>query len=431
MACSREMLTVFRFHLLGLAHLPCSREYLSCAFSQKNHKLARMMLSLGHEVLYYGAEGSDVPCTEFVQTHTLSDIRRDYGDGDNRFEIGYDFTNADFRHDFNSARKPSTVKYYAASITAINERKRDDDFLLCTQGSYQTPIADAVKLFLTCEPGVGYRGSVEGRWRAFESKYIQDFTYGSAHPFDCINGSYYDRVIPNYFDPDDIEYSAEKNDYYLFIGRMIKRKGILTADLVCRHLGTKLIIAGQGAYVDRRGYLVPNEDPDFELPPGTWEYIGYCPVEKRKLLMAHAIATFAPTEYLECFAGTHVESMLSGTPAITTNFGVFPGTIPDGLNGVVGFRCNTLQDFVDAARKARECDPAEVRRHAERFLMENIRWEFQKWFEDLYAVYESARDPNVKGWHRLKTTPGRRLDNLPAPDVESREGVAAAPLARQ
>lgn len=390
----------YRFHLLGLVHLPCSGEYLSCAFTQKNHKLARMLLSLGHEVFYYGAEGSDVPCTKMIKTHTKEDIRNDYGDVDSDFEIGYDWKNTDFRHDFNSTRRPSTLKFYANSIAAISSSKRDDDFLLCTQGYYHKPISDAVKLFLTVEPGIGYRGSCH-RFRAFESSYIQNFTYGSEHPFECINGHYYDRVIPNYFDPDDVEFREQKEYYYLFIGRMIKRKGIMTAALACNAIGKRLIIAGQGAHVDVRGHLVPNVDPDFDLPPGTWEYVGYVDVKRRKRLMAGAVATFTPTEYLECFAGTHIESMLSGTPPITTNFGVFPETIPNSLNGIVGFRCNTLQDFVNAAQHANAVDPHAVRAYAERFLMDRVRWEFQKWFDDLYRVYLSATVKGEKGWHYL------------------------------
>jgi len=238
-------------------------------------------------------------------------------------------------------------------------------------------------------------------WRSFESPYIQNFTYGSEHPLASMNGSYYDRVIPNYFDPDDFEFSAEKDDYYFFIGRMIKRKGILTADLVCRQLGKKLIIAGQGAHVTSRGTLLPNDSPDFELQPGTWEYVGFADIPTRKHLMARAIATFTPTEYLECFAGTHIESMISGTPPITTNFAVFPGTIPDHLNGKVGFRCDTLDDFVKAAEKAKSVDHQEVRRYGERFLMENVKWEFQKWFDDLYQVYLSTTAPGIKGWHHI------------------------------
>jgi len=69
----------FKFHFLGLVHLPCSPRYNACAYTQKNIKLAKMLSSLGHEVVYYGAEGSDVACSRFVQTHTLRDLRQDYG----------------------------------------------------------------------------------------------------------------------------------------------------------------------------------------------------------------------------------------------------------------------------------------------------------------------------------------------------------------
>jgi glycosyltransferase involved in cell wall biosynthesis len=394
----------FAFHILGLVHLPCSKEYMSCAFTQKNYKFAEMMLSLGHTVYYYGVEGSTIPCTEFIQTHSLKDIRKAWGDGDNRFDIGYDWRNTDFRHDFNTKKTDVTNLFYKNCIEEIKKRSEPDHFLLCTQGAYHSPVADAVKLFLTCEPGIGYRGSVKERFRAFESSYIQNFTYGSEAPYQCINGSYYDRVIPNYFSDDDVQFSDHKEDYYLFIGRMIKRKGILTAALACEAIGKKLIIAGQGASVNKNGYLVPNDSPDFYLKPGTWEYAGYCDVEKRKKLMAGAIATFTPTEYLECFAGTHIESMLHGTPPITTNFGVFPGTIPDHLNGEIGFRCNTLQDFVDAAIAAKNVDQYKVRQYGERFLTDNVKHEFNKWFTDLYQLYESTVDKNKKAWHRIKST---------------------------
>lgn len=391
----------YRFHLLGLVHLPCSQKYMSCAFTQKNHKMARMLLSLGHEVFYYGCEGSDVPCTEFVQTHTLKDVCEAWGDGDNRFEIGYDWQNTDFRHDFNMERKPVTLKFNANVIEHINKIKKPDDFLLCTQGYYQKPISDGVKLFLTCEPGIGYRGSVKGNYKAFESAYIMNFSYGSFAPYECINGSYYDRVIPNYFDPDDVEFSEKKEDYYFFIGRMIKRKGIMTAYLACEALGKKLIIAGQGGVVLPDGTLTATWLPDFSIPKGHWEYVGFVDGQRRKDLFKHAIATFTPTEYLECFAGTHVESMLHGTPVITTDFGVYSGdTFADGVHG---FKCNTLDDFVYAAKNAHKLDPKVIRKWGERYLMDNVRWEYQKWFEDLYQVYLSAINPGTKGWHHIRT----------------------------
>lgn len=395
----------FRFHLLSLVHLPQSKTYMSCAFTQKNRKLAKMLTSLGHEVFFYGSEGSDVEeyCNSkklhFIQTHTIQDIRQSFGVGDNRFELGYNWKNQDFKHDLNSERKPATLKFYLNAVNEINKVKKPDDFLLCTQGQYHKPIADAVKLFLTCEPGIGYRGSCQSMFRCFESSYIQNFTYGSDHPYASVNGSYYDRVIPNYFDPDDFEFSEKKEDYFLFISRLIKRKGILTAYLATKAIGAKLIIAGQGGIVKENGHLVDNHPQEFDIPPDSnWEYIGYADIEKRKELMVKAKAVFVPTEYLECFGGVNVEARLSGTPVITTNFGCFPEYVE---NGVDGFRCNTLQDFVDACKNVDKLDSKVIRKRAERFLMDNVKWEFQKWFGDLHQVYLST-DGKTKGWNFVK-----------------------------
>jgi len=382
----------FRFHLLGLVHLPTSEKYMACAFTQKNVKLAKMLLSLGHEVFLYGSEGSDAPCTKFIQTHTLKDIRDAWGEGDNRYEIGYDWHKKQFKHDFNSERKLVTLKYYQNCIKEINKIKRPDDFLLISQGQYQKSIYTKTGLFLNCEFGIGYRGSDKKNFRAFESSYLQNFTYGSENPFKSINGDHYSRVIPNYFDPKDFIFSKKKKDYYLYIGRIIRRKGVWIAIKATEAIGAKLILVGQ-------------KDPKIDvtkLPPHC-EYQGFADIEKRKKLMSEAIATFVPTLYLEAFAGTHIESMLSGTPPITTNFGVFPETIPDYLNGKIGFKCNTLQDFVDAGRKAKEVNCLFVRKYAERFLMNNVKWEYQKWFEDLSQLYLSSKNLKIKGWHYISS----------------------------
>jgi len=377
----------FRFHYPGLVHLPISERYMACAFTQKIVKLSKMLLELGHEVYLYGAESSDAPCTEFIQTHTMQDIRDSWGEGDSRFDIGYDWRNKGFKHDFNGDKTPATMKFYAMCAVEINKRKRPDDFLLLAQGSYHKPIAEAVKLFLTCEPGVGYRGSY-AEYRAFESAYMMNFTYGSEHPRQSINGHYYDRVIPNYFDPKDFEFSEPKRDYFLFIGRIIDRKGVWTAVKATEAIGAKLVIAGQ-----------QDEEIDVSRLPGHCEFVGYVGPKKRTELMKYAKAVFVPTLFLEPFAGVHVEAMLCGTPVITTNFGVFPETV---LNGVNGFRCDTLQDFVNAAKMVNCLSPRVVREHGQRFLMDNVKTEYEKWFRELYRLYLSAVRPDVKGWHHLE-----------------------------
>jgi len=355
-------------------------------------RMAEMLMSLGHEVYCYGAksEVGKIPnCTEFIEVLTVTDIRKDYGDGNNLYEIGYDYFNSGFRTDYNTDKKESTIKAINNCVKEINIRKKKDDFLLLFQGSYHEQISNQVNLFLTCEPGIGYRGSMPKHYRAFESAYIQNFSYGSSSPFQSINGSYYDRVISNYLDAEDFEFSNTADDYFLFIGRIIERKGIWTAIKATQATNKKLIIAGQ-------------KDSEINVNnfPENCTFIGSIDAGKRKRLMSKAIATFVPTIYLEPFATVHAESLLSGTPVITTSFGVFGGNT--FIDGVHGFKCNTLDDFVWATENAHSLDRNIIGEYGKRFLVDNVKWEFQRWWEDLYQVYLSTIDPTIKGWHYIR-----------------------------
>lgn len=403
------------FHILGLSHLPASREYSSCAFTAKNIKLSKMLVSLEHTVYLYGARTTNPNYNveeyinsdnfHFVETHTVDDIARSFGSGNNIYEVGYPWPEGEFVHDLNAAPdkiSECTKKFQLNCTEKINEIKKPDDFLLITQGNFHRPIVEKVGLYLRCESGVGYRGSGSDWFRCFESSYAMNFAYGSEKPFASQNGRFFDRVIANYFDPDDFEYSEKKDDYFLFMARLIRRKGILEAYLASKEVGTKLIIAGQCGKVLPNGHLTSVYPNEFDIPPGNWEYVGFKGVEERKKLMSYAKAFWAATEYLECFGGTHVEAMLSGTPPITTNFGVF-GDGATFIDGVHGFRCDTLDDFVWAAKNAGKLDPKVIRKNGERFLMDNVKWQYQKWFEDLYALWESTQNPKVNGWHRIRT----------------------------
>ena len=384
-----EIKRKYRFHLLGLVHLPVSERYMGCAFTQKIVKMSKMLMSLGHDVFLYGAEGSDAPSTEFIQTHTLKQIRQEWGDGDNRFEIGYDWKTWGFRHDFNAERTDTTKLFWSRAYEAILESKRDSDYLLVMQGQYHKPVADVAKLFLTVEPGIGYRGSYAA-FRAFESAYLMNFTYGSGEPYKSVDGAYYWRVIPNYFDEKDFPYQEKKEDYFFYIGRVIRRKGVMTAARATHAIGAKLLIAGQQS----------NEiNIKKDLPPNC-EFIGYVEPDERAALLGAAKAVFVPTLYLEAFGGVNVEAQLCGTPAITTDFGVFPETV---VHGVTGFRCSTLDDFVQASKDVERLNPLEIRKHAERYLTKNVRWEFQKYWDDLYQVYRSVDKPKgtTFGWNYI------------------------------
>src|SRR5665647_2659076 len=61
-------------------------------------------------------------------------------------------------------------------------------------------------------------------------------------------------TIPNAIDVEHMPFSAEKDDYFLFIGRMIANKGAHTAIEVARRLHARLIMAGTVSYTHLRAH---------------------------------------------------------------------------------------------------------------------------------------------------------------------------------
>lgn len=358
----------FRFHLLGLAHLPTSREYMSCAYTQKALKLASMLKSLGHTVLFYGGEGSEVESDESIQVVSHADRVRTYGD--------YDWRTDFFKH---GPKDHAHQTFNQNAIEAINARKQERDFLLCPMGNYHHPIADAVGL-TAVESGVGYRG-VFAKYRVFESYTWMMYVYGLLGMND---GHWYDAVIPNYYDPADFPFQAEKDDYYLYIGRLVRRKGLDVAAQVTREIGARLIVAGQGSLV--------NPVEKLNVTDTHIRHVGTVGPEERAMLMGRARAVFVPTYYIEPFGGVAVEAQMCGTPVLTTDWGVFSETV---IHGQTGFRCRTFDDFVWAARNAPRLNPTVCREWAvKNYSMDRVRWMYQEYFRKLYDLWG-------KGWYEL------------------------------
>jgi glycosyltransferase involved in cell wall biosynthesis len=87
---------------------------------------------------------------------------------------------------------------------------------------------------------------------------------------------------------------------------------------------------------------------------------------------------------------------MAGTPAITTDFGAFPETVEQGKTG---FRCHTLNEFVQAAKAAPSLDPVYIHnRSVALYSMESVKWRYQTYFENLLDL----RD---QGWYTLHDEP--------------------------
>lgn len=356
-----------RFHILGLPHTVSSKEYVACAYTQKVVKFGKMMTARGHEVIHYGHEDSDLICTEHVPVTTNEDLEKAYG--------SYDWRKNFFK--FNTGDHAYQT-FYKNAIREVGKRKKPLDFILPFWGSGTRPVCDAHPDLITVEPGIGYAGGHWSQWKIFES-YAILHAYQSLLSVGECRQSWYDIVIPNYFDLDEFEYAPEKKeDYFLFTGRVYSGKGIDIAVQVTEKIGAKLIVAGQ--------------NPENRTFPDHVEFVGYADVETRKRLMSRAKASFVASQYLEPFGGVQVENLISGTPTITTDWGAFT---ENNIEGVTGYRCRTFADFVHAAKNIDKIDPSVCRAHGERFSLENIAPKYEKYFQDVLNVYTG------NGWYEL------------------------------
>jgi glycosyltransferase involved in cell wall biosynthesis len=356
----------FRLHILGLPHTVTNSDYTACAYTAKVKKFGKMMKARGHHIIHYGHEDSNLICDEHVTVTTNKDLEIAYGN--------YDWRKNFFKFD---VRDHAYQTFYKNAIVEIQKRKQPLDFILPFWGQGVKPICDAHPDLICVEPGIGYAAGHWAQWKIFESYAIYHAYCGLQNVGEC-RQSWYDVVIPNYFDLDEFEYCDQKDDYYLYLGRVYDGKGVNIAIQVTEKIGAKLIIAGQ-------------KDDNYLLPPHC-EYVGYADLNKRKELMKKAKASFLPSMYVEPFGGVQIENLLCGTPTITTDWGAFT---ENNIEGVTGYRCRTFEDFVNAALNVDKINPADCRKQGEKFSLENIAPKYEKYFTDVMNVYTG------NGWYQI------------------------------
>ncbi|MBO7428974.1 MAG: glycosyltransferase [Paludibacteraceae bacterium] len=145
----------------------------------------------------------------------------------------------------------------------------------------------------------------------------------------CIQGGYDAdkfRVLCNFIDIKKVENpSFEKSDYYVYLGRLTKVKGIETLCRVAAELPYKLVVIGGGEL-----------EPELRSKYGNAniEFLGQQKWEEFRPVLEGARFMVIPSEWSENNPLTVIESLALGTPVLGANIGGIPELIEPGVSGM-------------------------------------------------------------------------------------------------
>ena len=360
------------FHVVSLPHTQTTMEYEACAYTSKTRKFCNMMKSLGHKVYLYASEENEANVDELITIAPKDDQQKWFGDNDfkqNFFNLTW---NIEDEHWQNTNRR---------AISQIKKRINKKDFICIIGGVCQKQIADAFPAHMSVEYGIGYEG-VFAPFRVYESYSHMHYVQGKLNDD---NGRFYDAVIPNYFEPENFQFKNKKEDYFLFLGRFIPRKGVEIAVEVTRRLGKRLVLAGQGVSKVEGNTIYGD---DFSVSGDHILHVGHANVAQRSALLRNATATFMATTYIEPFGGVAIESPLCGTPVIATDFGAFAENIQHGVHG---YRFRTIGEAVWGAKNVHKLNNKKIHQYAvENFSVERVKYLYQAYFEQLQTLWEEG-----------------------------------------
>ena len=367
-------------HVVGLPHTGLTDNFSWCAYTGKVRRFATMM--------------TKDPDIDVVVYHAGESDPKGTGNLNNYFQI---FTEEERLAKFSAFENKSPpfnhetfFEFNTRTILAIRSKlsKSAQNIICLIGGLSQAPIAAAFPALPCAEFGIGYAGVMQNSFRCFESYSWMHMVYGSTMGAYQADGRNYDTVIPNYYDPDDfsLQYpESPKDGYLLYLARTDARKGIYTALEVAKAAGAKLVIAGGGPR-------------DFDTSGIDIEDRGFVEPEERRILLQGARALIQPTNFIEPFGGCVIESLLSGTPVMTSDWGAFTETVVEGRDG---WRCRTLKEYLDAWEWSKEgaLNFREDRRIAAitRFSTDSVRPKYSKWFKKIAELYQ----PDSAGWYKI------------------------------
>jgi glycosyltransferase involved in cell wall biosynthesis len=277
--------------------------------------LIKELTSQGHTIYFFGPHGSSVPRAEKVFFHDSAKMNINSNPVDIRDRIPGD---------------TDIVHIHCASNI-----------------DYGYPVLKTVH---------GYPFHVKDQPFAQSDQFDDHYSFVSnAHRNMC--GRPQNPYVYNGIKLEDYYYSEDKDDYFLFMGKLDwNAKGLEFALLIAKEMKLKLILAGD--FMDPSSY---ERDIKGCLSDDI-KYVGPVSGGVKAELLSRAKGLLSPIRWPEPFGLVVTEALASGTPVLTTNLGAMPEIM---VQGVTGFICDTVGDFKQGVNLINKIYPKKCREHVE------------------------------------------------------------------
>ncbi|WP_284637726.1 glycosyltransferase family 4 protein [Paenibacillus silviterrae] len=196
----------------------------------------------------------------------------------------------------------------------------------------------------------------------------------------------------------DYVFRETKQDYLLFLGRIMNPKGVHLAIEVAKKTGKQLIIAGTlnnntmyKEYFRKRIKPHLNDQISFVGPVGG---------KMKQELISQASVVLFPSTWDEPFGLVLIEAMACGTPVLGFKKA---GAVPEVLKGMPQLLCDDAADMADKVKSREELPSAqECRAYVDKYFSDKVMTDN---FLDLYNKVIDEKLYKIKrntGWIKLK-----------------------------
>ena len=196
-------------------------------------------------------------------------------------------------------------------------------------------------------------------------------------------GTVYHGYAPDLYRP-----SLARGTYLAFCGRFSREKGIGWAVEIAKRSGIPLKVAARVPRRDRVEDFMREEwlywdavVRDLIAGEPLVEYVGELTESEKQVLYGGALALLFPIDWPEPFGLVMIEALACGTPVLARPRGSVPEIV---RNGVTGFHCETVDDFVAALGRIDVIDRAACRADFEdRFTADVMAAQYERIFEGI------------------------------------------------